>query len=155
MAEVQGLSNVLKNLNAAISKIEKQTKAGLTEACLEIKRESVKQTPIDLGNLRGSCFIMVTGKKADNTSPSFTGKDISTLVSGHSNAVNEGREIVNAVKSKMVGIVSYSANYAYWVHEMPATTNWSAPGVGNKYLEKALFGMKTRIPQILKKHMQI
>ena len=44
-------------------------------------------------------------------------------------------------------VVGYTAEYAPYTHEMPSSTNWTKPGTGNKFLEKAV---KENIPQILK-----
>lgn len=43
--------------------------------------------------------------------------------------------------------VGYTAEYAAFVHEMPATFNFTKIGTGPKFLEKAV---KNNIPQILK-----
>ena len=166
MAELKGVSEVLKNLNKAISDIENKTKAGLTEACLVVKVDSVKGTPIDLGNLRSSAFIMVTDSTADNSSPNFTGKDAGEMQSNHSKALNEGKGITRTVKNKFVGIIAYTANYAFWVHEMPMIHKgeprailknrgnfWD--GGGNKFLEKSLLKNKERISRILQKWAKI
>lgn len=43
--------------------------------------------------------------------------------------------------------VGYTAEYAAFVHEMPATNNFTKPGTGPKFLEKAV---KNNVPEILK-----
>ena len=42
--------------------------------------------------------------------------------------------------------IGYTADYAPYVHEFPDSTNWTKPGTGNKFLEKAV---KNNIPEIL------
>lgn len=42
--------------------------------------------------------------------------------------------------------VGYTADYAAYVHEFPSTFNYTKPGTGPKFLEKAV---KENIPQIL------
>ena len=42
--------------------------------------------------------------------------------------------------------IGFTEKYAPFVHEMPNSTNWTKPGTGNKFLEKAV---KNNIPQIL------
>lgn len=42
--------------------------------------------------------------------------------------------------------VGYTQSYAPFVHEMPDSTNWSSPGTGNKFLEKAV---KNNVPEII------
>ena len=34
--------------------------------------------------------------------------------------------------------IGYTAKYAAWVHGMPNDVNWTTPGTGNKFLEKAI-----------------
>jgi len=119
MNELQGLNEVLRRLNKTIDDIELHTKEGLTEAALVVKADSVRKTPIDYGNLRSSAFIMVTDKPADNTSPSFKGPEAGQAQADHSRGLSEGRGIVNKGKHIYNAIVGYTANYAFWVHEMP------------------------------------
>jgi len=119
MSEVRGLSAVLQKLNKTIADIELHTKEGLTEAALVVKADSVKGTPIDTGNLRGSAFHLVE---------------------------EDG-------KHKFSAIVGYTANYALWVHEMPAHYNFNSGS--NKFLEKALLKNQGRILQILVKHAKL
>ena len=58
--------------------------------------------------------------------------------------------LVNSSFSKPVGplrvTVGYTAEYAPFVHEFPESTNWTKPGTGAKFLEKAV---KDNIPEIL------
>jgi len=177
MSELKGLSAVLKNLNKAIQGIELYTKEGLTEAALVVKRDSIKGTPIDLGNLRNSAFIMVTDSNTDNPSPLFrqesyvtvrvskwgkegrsdrkrikksSGEEVQKLSKDHSIAIAQANGIVQAGKHRFNAIVGYSANYALWVHEMPSHYNFNSGS--NKFLEKALLKNKNRILQILIKH---
>ena len=161
MAELEGLSNVLRNLNAAIKQKELNLKAGLMEAALVIKADSVRETPIDLGNLRGSAFVIVTEQQPDNPSPSFSGADSGDMASNHSKAMIEGQGIVKGNVHDFSAIVGYSANYAFWVHEMPMIHKGvprSKPskgnywdGGGNKFLEKSVLKNEKQVFQILEK----
>ncbi len=153
MSELKGLSEVLKNLNKAIADIELHTKEGLTEAALVVKYDSVKNTPIDLGNLRNSAFVLVTDSREDNSAPSFTGDDAGKMSSDHSKGISEARGIVAKGKHVYNAIVGYTANYALWVHEMPASYNFNSGS--NKFLEKALLKNKNRILGILVKHAKL
>jgi len=162
MAELKGLSNVLKNLNKEIANIQLNTVEGLTEACLVVKYDSVKGTPVDLSNLRGSAFIMVTGNDSDNNAPKFRQKktaggvlkdDTAKLINGHSSAMFQAKGIVGSDKWRLVGIVGYTAFYALFVHEMPSHYNFNQGG--NKFLQKALLKNKDRILRILVKWAKI
>jgi len=44
----------------------------------------------------------------------------------------------NTTGDVITGEVGYKADYAPYVHEMPAGTNWKKPSAENKFLEKAL-----------------
>lgn len=153
MAALKGLSNVLRNLNKEIDAIQLHTKEGLTEASLVVKYDSVKGTPIDMGNLRGSAFILVTGEEPDNKMPTFNGDESAKMSSDHSLAIGEGRAIVNKYKWRLTGIVGYTAFYALFVHEMPAHYNFNQGS--NKFLQKALLKNKDRILRILIKWAKI
>jgi hypothetical protein len=153
MAELQGLSAVLQKLNKTIEDIELHTKEGLTEAALVVKADSVRGTPIDLGNLRNSAFILVTDSTSDNESPNFEGKEASQMGSDHSKGLSEAKGIVQAGKHQFNAIIGYTANYAFWVHEMPASFNFNQGS--NKFLEKALMKNKDRILKILVKWAQL
>jgi len=150
---LSGLSEVLRRLNKEIEDIELHTREGLTEAALVVKADSVRKTPIDLGNLRNSAFILVTDGQADNTSPSFVGKDAGKASDDHSKAIAEARRIVGKGKYRFNAIVGYTANYALWVHEMPSHFNFNSGT--NKFLEKALLKNKNRILKILVKHARL
>ena len=150
---LEGLSEVLKNLNKAIEQQRLNTKEGLTEAALVVKADSVRGTPIDLGNLRNSAYIMVTDESADNQTPKFTGAEAGQMADQHASVLTESRGIVNKGKNRFNAIVGYSANYAWWVHEMPATFNFNSGS--NKFLLKALLKNKQRIQKILIKWASI
>lgn len=53
---VTGLSSVLRNLKASKSEIGRGIERGLKRGGLFLQRESMKQVPVDLGNLRASGF---------------------------------------------------------------------------------------------------
>lgn len=153
MADMKGLSTVLANLNREIKKIELHTKEGLTEAALVVKADAVRNAPIDLGNLRGSGFIMVTDSPPDNSVPQFTGDGAGRLAASHTAALGQARSIVGKKKNGFVGIVGFSAYYATFVHEMPSYYNFNSGG--NKFLQKALMKNQKRVQQILYKHARI
>jgi len=153
MKRLKGLDGVLKNLNKAIKKQQLGTKRGLYASGLIIKANAVKKTSIDLGNLRSSCFVMVTNLATDNPSGSFSGDDSSIFSSNHSKAISEGKSIVGRSDWDLVGIVAYSAYYALYVHEMPATYNFNQGE--NKFLEKAVMETKKQVIQTLIKYAKV
>jgi len=72
-------------------------------------------------------------------------KEESQLITPHDKGV-----LINDAFSQQSGAMSvtigYTKKYAPFVHEMPSDTNWTKPGTGNKFLEKAV---KNNIPEIL------
>jgi hypothetical protein len=149
--KLQGYDQVMRNLNKEIGKIRKHTKAGLWEAGLVIKGNSVKRTPIDMGNLRSSCFVMVTDWQPDTQNGNFSGDDASRMANDHSRSKSEMKQVVEGANYSYSAVVAYSAHYAYWVHEM-GEANWSAPGVESQFLIKAVQETKPRVLRTLAKH---
>ena len=154
MAGLKGTNGVLRRLNKVIKKQRLATKAGLMEASLVIKADSIKMTPIDWGNLRASGFVMVTNLPTNTQgSGSFKGEGKNELASGFQQAQGEGKSIVGSSEYFLIGIIAYSASYATWVHEMPANYNFNQGE--NKFLEKSLKNNSKRVLKILTKHAKV
>ena len=68
-----------------------------------------------------------------------------------------GSAYVTPVKSltKPIVEIGYTAVYAPIVHEMPASYNYTKPGTGPKFLEKALRSSAKDIIEIIKKEAKI
>jgi len=56
-AKFVGLSNVLRNLNNQIKRIEGRSGSGLYAAGEAIKAIALPLTPIEFGHLRGGCYV--------------------------------------------------------------------------------------------------
>ena len=154
MNELKGLSDVLRNLNKETRNIQRGLVAGLTESALVIKRVSVPYTPIQLGNLRGSAFILVSGGSSDNSSPSFVGIGSEKMAADHPNSISAMRSVVgDGLGDKLLAVVAYSAFYAWYVHEMPGSYNFNSGS--NKFLERAVLETQSKILGILKKHARV
>ncbi len=118
MAVVKGLDTILGNLNKEISKIEGNVQKGLTLGAQIIKADSMTQTPVDTGNLRGSHYVVSGDGKVDAGSVKFDTKDkggqkVAAEHAGHlaeskSNAVSKRKPFVE------IGLTAY---YAEAVHE--------------------------------------
>ncbi len=147
MAGVKGLNKVLANFRKRVKVNEEGVKTGLLEAALIVKADSLRETPIDTGNLRGSCFVRVTDGKPDNTSPNFVGKDKTTASIGHSAAIDESESIVQGHRGYYTGIIAYSAYYALFVHEMDANFTRGS----KQYLLKSMLKNRNRIKNSIKK----
>jgi hypothetical protein len=75
---------VLAKINAAVEE-------AVVDCALDLKSESIKQAPIDLGDLRGNCSV------------AFEDKVISPAVKGES---------LNPPNEENTGIIGYTLNYA-------------------------------------------
>lgn len=154
MADLKGLNTVIRNLNKAIAKQQKNiTEGGITEGCLIIKADAVKMASIDLGNLRGSAFIMVTGGQADVLSPSFSGEQAGDLSSSHQQSIKEAKSITAKKRGEISGVVAFSAFYAVYVHEMPANYNFNSGE--NKFLKKSIAKNQKKVLRAIAKHARI
>jgi hypothetical protein len=157
---MQGTSTVLANLNREIQAMKTRTVAGLTEAALVIKYDSVKNTPIDWGNLRSSCFIVVTGGGENGIDAAFAGPEAGDMSADHSSMVTAMRAEVGGgyagltgLPDRLMAVVAYSASYALYVHEMPGHYNFNSGG--NKFLQRALEKNHKRVLKILAKHAKV
>ena len=121
---IKGTDIVLANLNREVMKIKARTGAGLIEAAIFIRRDMDKTSPLipigPTGNLRASWF----------TNP------------------------IRGIGKKMIALLmGFNANYAVFVHEMvdkeSKKINWSRPGSGPKFFEKALKRNHKKILRII------
>jgi len=120
---LKGTDIVLANLNREIMKIKARTGAGLIEAAIFIRRDMEKTPPLiplDQGNLRASWFT----------------------------------NSIRGIGKKMIALLmGFNANYAVFVHEMvdkgSKKINWSRPGSGPKFFEKALKRNHKKILRII------
>lgn len=60
---LKGLQDVQKNLKVAHNKVEANKRQALTRIGIMVKADSVKKTPVDTGNLRGSAYYEVEKDK--------------------------------------------------------------------------------------------
>lgn len=125
---LQGLSDVIENIQNAVDKLKKKSTAGLKDAVLFVGNESQQRAPVDMGDLRGSLEVRIDNKKiADG------------IKGGGINRVG------NVPENGTVGEVSYNEPYAAVQHER---VDFKHPKGGEaKYLEKVLTGEKDMMLQ--------
>jgi len=159
--KIKGLNKTLKNLNKEVKKIEGKTLKGLIRGGLIVLRDVEKKsplTPVDLGNLRASRFLVSSkGGISMGRNPKFVkgGKaKVSKLAAGHSNLLNEATAAARK-QSRPTVLFGFSAKYAAPVHEMPNSTNWSRPGSGRKFFEKAIYRNIKNIVKVIQKEARI
>lgn len=132
---IVGLDNVLRNLNREVRKIKGKTKKGIIKATLLVKREAMKITPVDTGNLVNSAFSNVMVK----------GKDIVGTIgytAAYAAAVHE------MIESKSIkgpgGMVEFQRGVTF-----------QKPGAQAKFLETPLKKNAKKILRIIKKEAKI
>lgn len=110
-----GIDTVTAGLNSRLLKMKGYSAMGLSEAVTYIRRDMEKTPPlVPIGKSR-------PGYTGGNLRASWTQKPI-------------------LLKGKDPGIIfGFTANYAFWVHEMIGQgINWSRPGSGPKFMQAAL-----------------
>ncbi len=136
---IVGIENVVKSMNAEVEKMKSKSAEGLINAAIEIRHATEKEspvTPLDLGNLRAS-FHITTRRGREATGGTFKGKEAGEMKGQHERITAQEAMIVGMAKYPTISL-GYTANYATYVHEMPAGTKWSRPGSGHKWFERQL-----------------
>lgn len=117
---LNGLDNVLKNLDREIQKIENGTLRGLVRAGLLIRREAQLMAPVVTGNLRASAYVATSKQKiAAGGSPKFRGKESTKRGENHNQAIQSARNELPS-QGKAVVRIGFSAVYAHYIHEIPS-----------------------------------
>lgn len=118
MTNLLGIDEVLKNLNNEIKSIVGDIQKGLTLAAMRIKADSMRDTPVDLGNLKNSAYVISGDGSSDTSKGKFdTSSDSGEKVAGeHEGKVGEAKSRVKEKKIPLVEI-GYTAFYAEKVHE--------------------------------------
>jgi hypothetical protein len=167
---VEGLEQVMNNLNKELAGIKARSMKGLILSAALIRRETETTpplTPVDTGNLRASWFVVsASAVQAGSGNKQFKGKKASQMELDHTSTLEEAQAMVRA-KSGMGRefiILGYSANYGIFVHEKldmhdPANPYWKnkkwRPGSGPKWLQQAIDRNRSRILQIVRDNAKI
>jgi hypothetical protein len=160
----------MKNLNREIKEIRGSCTKGLLLVAIEIRRTTEKKpplTPVDLGNLRSSFFVVSSKGKAGNDQwntgfksskkGSKSKVDAGQMSSEHSASIAESIQMAKlheAVDNEVV-ILGYSANYAAYVHEKERGADFKRDGSGPKWFETAVKEQKNVLLQIVKDNIKI
>lgn len=117
---IEGLDELTNNFNNIIKKMGKVNVKAFTDDCLDLLGKSVRDAPIDTGDLRGSGSLQI-----DNSNIANGNKDGSITVTG---AVNDMET------SSINGLIGFSEVYAVRQHEHE---EYKHPKGGQaKYLEQ-------------------
>ena len=164
---VKGFDIVMANLNREIVKVKNGTLEGLIHATIIIRRDTEKSspsTPVDIGNLRASWFVVsVKGKALDPEAyTKFRNKPFkkmrytaSFLRANHEQVVATAQAGVSGVREPTV-IMGYSVPYAVYVHEnYGAQFKRQDPPAGPKWFETAVKNNRNLILETIGKHAKI
>lgn len=142
-----GLDNVMRNLAIEIKKMRNRSMKGLIKANILIRRDmedTPPLIPVDTGNLRASYFAVTSDRRVvRGASPSFKGANKAEMAAEHAIFVDEQQADASGSREPLL-ILGFSANYAWFVHEMIGA-NFAGPiagsrreGAGAKFFEAAL-----------------
>lgn len=141
-----GIDKVLKNLNKEIEKIKGRTVQGMLHAGMVVKADSMKLTPVDTGNLRGSTYVVWGGGGARIKSLSEGVFKTGKSKSADKVAVEHSSKLANRVSSN--GAIQYpfaevglTAFYSAFVHENMKASHKKVDIVGTTTVKKKKFGI--------------
>jgi hypothetical protein len=151
---------ITTRLNKEIINIKVASARGLIMAAAHIRVETetkVYSTPVDLGNLRASWFIVsVKGEAVDPVkhTPFKNNKKrripAAQFKAWHTAAVAEAKGMTGGNPNRIKVFMGYSANYALWVHEMVgANFQRTDPEAGPKWFEEAVDRNHDKMLQII------
>lgn len=127
---LQGLNDVISNIQDAVDNLEHGSTTGLADALLYVATESQQKAPVDSGDLRGSVLVELEGTK---------------IAEGQkSGGISISGSMPDTATS---GTVSFNTPYAAAQHEH---TEYDHPKGGQaKYLESTLVQGKSRILHLI------
>lgn len=118
VGDVKGLDAVIQKLNKEIKTIKGDVQKGLTLWGMTVKAQSMKNTPVDTGNLKGSHYVVSGDGRDDAGGMGFSKSDPSgkRVAQEHAGHVSEAAQNVRSKKTPVLEI-GCTAFYAVYVHE--------------------------------------
>lgn len=152
VTKVSGLDEIISNLNKKISKLKGNVQKGLTLAMLEIKGKSMDKTPVDVGNLRSSHYL-VSGDGTKNTQSNFRPdkKGSNKVAQEHLGHVNEAASNARS-QNRPFAEIGCTAFYAVDVHEDLEARHTTG---GCKFLERAITEGQGKILSTVKRFAKL
>lgn len=147
--QIKGLDEILKNLNKQIASIEGDVMKGLILSGQLIKGVSMKNTPVYVGNLKGSHYLVAQTGLQESESGSFSTKDKSgqKVAAEHPGHVQEASARAQTARKPFVEI-GCTAFYAEVVHEDLQARHTSGKA---KFLEDAIKSMADKVISTIKR----
>lgn len=119
---IRGINKVLENLTKETDAIKSGSAKGVLKGALLVIGKSQTLTPIRLGNLRNSRFVISSSLPSPEQGGNFEGPQASSMSSQHQKEKGVvGAETISKSKggNSPTAAVGYSAVYALSVHENP------------------------------------
>jgi len=156
---LQGLDEVINNVQTEIDKVKDRTMSGLLRAAALVRKdmdETPPVIPVDLGNLSNSWFVATSrGAVARGRKPKFRKSkrgseqtaDVNKLQQGHVEAIVKAHMMLSTAKGEAIAM-GFSAYYAPYVHEN-LQAKFKRPNSGAKFFQAALRRNKRKILQLI------
>jgi hypothetical protein len=169
---LQGMEDVIRNLNIEIGRIRGLTQEGLFKAMEHVHRKAEPATPVRTGALISSWFVVGNSRsigggfklnipssvraQAKDRGNSFKIKKMTksqqkNYAQIHKSSVETAKAELGDVDMAVIG--GYSVPYAGYIHESIAgknkAQNWSRPGSHAWWLQEAFNGSRDEIMKII------
>lgn len=161
----KGMKKLLNNYNKELQAIKGRTLEGLIHAVIVIQRTAEPGTPVDLGNLRASFFIvsykghhggLPTNEFRSGSVDSDRTVDVGALKSRHSKIIQQASQLAKLIGNdyQLIVVFGYSANYAPYVHEKIDVT-FKRPGAKARWFYTAIESTKAEALDEIRKYARI
>jgi len=140
--KVTGINEVIKALKGIPIDVKNNIENELNQTGLAIVNEAIPNTPIDVGNLRNSSYVVTRNKVEHGSNPGFRDREdakvkiAQRLGNEHQQAVSEAKGYAASISRFIRAIIGYSAFYAKEVHEIKKA--YTVGGI--YYLRNAFMG---------------
>ncbi len=109
MSSIKGIDKVTTNINKAIAQLKTTSLKGLKDASLYVADESIKRTPIEIGDLRNSVYVDLDDKRIASGQ-----EEVRQQRSGQGDIAGISTESWNGAKLATIG---FASKYAAKQHE--------------------------------------
>lgn len=153
--DLKNMKKFMRNFNDEIQRMRGRTHKGLINAAIVLQREAEPMTPLDIGNLRASWFVVSYKSGQESDQPQFEGEESSEMTSHHQNVMRHAQGLAArfASPTRPVVLYGYSANYAPFVHENVGAS-FGRPTARARWLFAALQRSKARMLEEIRKEAE-
>ena len=150
-----GMAELTAAMNAEIIAMRTASLSGLVKASIFMRNvtEHVSpKTPMRLGNLVASWFVVTANAIHKGEDAVFTGPDSAKFTGDHTAAIAEKRAEAFSLsgRDRQILVMGYSASYAGFLHEALNITHFTREGSGVKWFETHFKANKDQILNIIR-----